>query len=486
MKKVSINCHPDYDKMYPIWQQLYVTTVLGEAGVKLAGELYLPKTEGQVEDKEDGTLRYNAYKARAIYYNFCQQTIKKAMGIIHTKDGVLVAGKKVTEWTKAMTIDGEDIQSLARDISSAQLLLGRLGLLLDYPATKSSVPYVTKYSADSMLCWEEGMIDNKKKLKWILLDDSHTEFDPETKEYVDKESFRLLALDKEGRYYSVVLDAKEWSLWDIENPSNQSIANEVVYPKMPKILDFIPFVPVNVKTTTMSMDKPLLVELSNLSLSAYRNDADYRQGLYHQAFSLLYMTGVNEDKMKKKGIRSDGCAITENDKAKIGYASAPADGLTEMRMSLEGIKAESEGNGIVINDKEGVESGTALKTRISLQTSDLREINLTAGEALNKILNMAKKCLGDTGEISYTPNLDFDQEKATTQEYLNLWNVCMAGGTSLKNVYLWAFKNNMAMEPTYELWLANIQETMSVLGYTPQGSSEDGDNKKSEKDNENV
>lgn len=481
----SVERHPEYDKFYPLWEQLFVTTVLGEDGVKKAGTKYLPMTEGQIEDGDEGKLRYESYKTRALYYNFCQQTIKKAMGLLHSKSASLVCSEKMQRWTESMTIDGEDIHSLARDISTEQLLLGRMGLLLDYPKEKSELPYVVKYSADAILCWQEKIENQTKKLRFVLLDDSYVEFNDTSKNYEEKESFRLLALDKKGYYYTVTLSAKEWSVWDIDNPNEKDF--DVVYPQMPRSINFIPFVPVNIKTTTMKIEKPLLVELSNLSISAYRADADYRQGLYMQAFALLYMLGISEKEIKEKGVRSDGFVSSPRADAKVGYASAPADGIEEMRMSIEAIKKESEGNGIVINDKEGVESGTALKTRISLQTSDLREINSTAGEAIYKILKMAQLFLGDKNPLSYDPNLDFDQEKATTQEYLNLWNVCLAGGTSLRNVYYWAYKNDMAVEPTYETWLANNQESMTILGFVqpPESESNTTVNNEEEKNGDN-
>ncbi len=472
-EKKTISCQPSYDRMLPIWTQLYITTELGQTGVKNAGETYLPKTEGQVEDGNDGTVRYDAYKKRATYYNFCSKTIKKAMGLMHSKTGVIQLPEKLDKWIESITIDGEDIYSLSRDINSQQLLYGRIGLLLDY-SEKGQFPHVVKYSADSILVWNEIVVNGSKKLQFVLLDESGDVFNSESKTFEKKDQFRLLALGR-GEifeyYYSVLLDERTWITWDIDSP-DQSHEEFRIF-KNPKTIDYIPFTVANIKTTTMEIEKPLLVELSDLSLSAYRADAEYRQGLYLQAFALLFLIGFSTKKMENTKVRSDGFIHSDNKDAKVGYANASADGLGEMRLSLEALKRESEGNGIVISDKEGVESGKALTTRITLQTSDLRELALTSAEAINKLLKWGLEWMGSPNICKYTPNLDFNQEKLSPRDYLDLWNVAVGGGISLKNVYRWALRNDMAIEDTYEDWLVDIQESLSILGFSFGGAEYD-------------
>ncbi len=484
-KPINIECNPKYDEMVSVWTQLYITTELGQTGVKARGEEYLPMTEGQKEDFKEGNgiKRYTAYKTRATYYNFCAKTIKKAMGLMHSKDATVQLPENIKEWAESITIDGEDIHSLNRDINSSQLLYGRIGLLLDV-TEKTKYPHVVKYSADSILVWRESVIDGIKKPEFVLLDESGYEFNMETKKFEYKEQFRLLALANnmgtKKVFYTVVLDAKEWGSWDIENPDIDYEGLTVV--KTPKKISYIPFVVANIKTSTMAIEKPLLVELSDLSLSAYRADAEYRQGLYLQAFALLYFIGFSDKKLKENGVRSDGYVSTENAKAKIGYANASADGLGEMRMSLESLKVESEGNGIVISDKEGVESGKALTTRIMLQTSDLKEISLTCEESINRILKWGAEWMGVEGVCRFSANLDYNQEKLLPRDYLDLWNVSVGGGISLRNVYRWALQNDMAVEDTYEEWLENIQESLNVLGFSFGGADYDGKEAMSEND----
>ena len=63
----------------------------GEREVKHAGERYLPRTEGQMADAQFGMRRYDAYKARANYFNYLATTIATMLGIMHREPPEAVA-----------------------------------------------------------------------------------------------------------------------------------------------------------------------------------------------------------------------------------------------------------------------------------------------------------------------------------------------------------------------------------------------------------
>ena len=55
----------------------------GERDIKRRGEVYLPRTEGQMADPKYGSKRYEAYKYRANFFNYFASTINAVLGILH-------------------------------------------------------------------------------------------------------------------------------------------------------------------------------------------------------------------------------------------------------------------------------------------------------------------------------------------------------------------------------------------------------------------
>src|SRR5512139_2628362 len=76
---MSVNTtHPEYDLMAATW--LRARDVLaGEDAIKAAGEKYLPKLESQSEEE------YQAYKARAVFFNATARTLAGYVGMIFRK-----------------------------------------------------------------------------------------------------------------------------------------------------------------------------------------------------------------------------------------------------------------------------------------------------------------------------------------------------------------------------------------------------------------
>ena len=455
--------NPKYAEFYPLWRQIYETVELGEKGVKKAGEEYLPKTEGMLKNDKDET-RYNAYKKRAIYRNFCDTTVKKAKGLMHSKNAVInLENNKELEYLKTnASVKGEGLESLLRNINDHQIQYSRVGLLADFPEDFSREPRIALYDAFSIIDWlEEKDSTGKFYLRFVLLDESGYEYDFTENKYKEKDKFRLLALadtDNGKVYYSKVFDNKKREGWNLKNP-DWNDPGLTVFKIGGKTIDYIPFRVANIRNTGMNPENPLLIEQSNLAVHCYQNDADYRALLRLQAFALLVFKGVPKDEIEKQGVQADGYTVIENKDGSAGYESADGAGLQEMRLAIETIKQEADDSGIVINDKMGVESGKALTTRIALKTSDLRDIAITGAEALQDCLLFIAKWLGLDVVPSIIPNLDFKQETEEPRSLNEMAQVVQAQLMGLKNFYLYGYENNWFKEETFEEWNTNRQET---------------------------
>jgi len=451
--------HPKYELMYDIWQQLKVTGELGEREVKLQGETYLPKTSGQLKDGTDGNTRYEAYKQRAVFYNYVGDTVSKGLGMLHTKASVYKLPKALEPILKSFTINGEPLDSFHRDLNKAQLNPSRIGLLVDMPETIDAtfIPYIVKYNAMSIVNWDESLDPITKDIKynWILCDESCYTFDQKTKSWTPEEKYRLFALRngiKGKEYYTANITPSQWTTWNIENPDESLIT----VPRLNgKSLTLIPFVICNVTNINGEPEYPLLENQSNLSLSLYRQDADYRQALFMQAFSILALLGFTEDEVKG-GVYIDSAIRSTNEKAKVEYAGVNGNGLMEMREAHNALKNDTRSAGLRISEKEGVESGKALEQRIALTTNDLLTIAKTSGEAITKLCMIIAEWMGlsdaEKAEISIVPNTDFNYQLIPARDVFDMYQVVAQGGMTNEDYYNWLKQNDLTKFQTYGEW----------------------------------
>ncbi len=452
--ETQITPNPNYTAMLPLWKQMHDTVEKGEIAVKEAGEEYLPKTDGQRQDTNTGSKRYKAYKQRAVYINFGKRTIKKALGLMHHKDYTVKLPESMSYLKESFTISGDSLTSFARDLNREQLIKSRAGLLVDFSSSEiEAKPYIVPYFAEAIVDWNE--LDDKS-LEFVLLNETRLEFNRESKTWEKVAKYRLLGLATsineaeylEPTYYSAVITPKEWEGFDLDNPI------DVIVPTIQgKPLNKIPFTFCNATNTYAELQAPVMIDQSNLSLAYYRGDADYRQAIYFQAFAILVLAGFNKDEIEAQGgIQVDGALISSQDGAKASYAQTNGSGLQEMRMSLDTLKKESEREGIVITDKDGVESGKAIATRITLQTSDLLEIAKTGGEAIQKSLEIIAEWLEVKEEVQAIPNSDFNLENEQPRSVFEMWQVLKENGLSIEDYYLWLRKNNYTDFKTFEEW----------------------------------
>lgn len=463
-KYESRYAHPEYNEYYDDWLQLFDTAEKGSRAVKDKGVDYLPKTEGMIKKDKDGT-RYESYKSRALYRNFCDTTIKKAKGLMISKPPHFELNKQ-TSLEYLMTnasVNSEGLQSLLYNINSHQLMYGRVGLLADYPENGSTDPKIALYNTFSIVNWlEEKDEDGTMFLRFVLLDESGFVYNYKTNKYEEKKKYRLLALTENGIfgrvYYSKIFDTANLDSFNILDPKGFGVDKDItIFTMNGETIDYIPFVVANIKAIGMAVEKPLLLEQSNHAINCYQNDADYRAAIRLQAFSLLVISGSTKKEIDEQGVQSDGYMVLEDPEATAKYEGVNGNGLSEMRQGIENLRAEANDNGIVINDKQGVESGKAIKTRIALKTSDLRDVATTGAEALEMILSYIAKWKGAEAP-KVNPNLDFTQETDEPRALFEMSQVVMAGLMPLEDFYKYGKENNWFHEQTFEEWDGKRQQ----------------------------
>jgi hypothetical protein len=436
--------HPEYADMLPEWQKMR-DTHKGERRVKDAGPKYLPPTKGMRLDGYGsvviaGTVNagqdaYDAYKMRAVMPDYVRDAVEVFIGLLHSQPTTIELPDRMEPLREKITMNGESMDLLLRRINAEQLITGRLGLLLDLPTTPdptNPMPYIALYVAEAARNWDDGEInEGQTKLNLVVLDESG---------YRRNSDFQW---DVVAKYRVLQLGA----LQDPESPEDKRLYSYGVFEttgqgvpeyvssdmKEPAIrgtpLDVIPFVFVNPSDITATPDDPPLTGLANLALTIYRGEADYRQNLFMQGQDTLVVKGdikgtlrsdpnelkpargnvLNSDQPLRTGAGSM-IHLDADPGAGAEYIGVNSQGLAEQRTALENDRERAEAKAGALSTKSGggAESGDALETRVAARTASLNQIAKTGAAALEWLLKVAAKWMGEDPEkVKVTPNLEF-------------------------------------------------------------------------------
>ena len=118
---------PEYAKYYTKLEDCFK----GTDRIKEKGTTYLPQTDGQEKDIKNGVARYIAYKERAIWYNYPQNTIIKSLGVLHKRPAEISLPDNLKYLEDSATKEKESLASFQLLVNDQQISYGRVGLLPD-------------------------------------------------------------------------------------------------------------------------------------------------------------------------------------------------------------------------------------------------------------------------------------------------------------------------------------------------------------------
>lgn len=429
--------HPEYSTREADWR-LMRHAHAGERAVKGAGNDYLPATAGQLLDWDSplnvkdptgqiksstvGQARYEAYKKRAEFPSYVTEAVEAMVGIICKKPAVIELPKSLEPLIARATLNGESLQLLLRRIYEAQLITGRIGLLLDLPANPgANIPYIATYEAENIINWDNGTRTEPalQTLNLVVLDESEYERNSEFN-WEKKQKYRVLVLgdlvanESNGVYRQGLF---------VENTNFDESA--LIEPGIRgNTLEQIPFVFINTSDLLPEPCMPPLLKLANKCMTIYRGDADHRQALHLQGQDTFVIRGGDETKTYRLGAGSVVCVPIDGGATFEGVNSS---GIPEQRETLQNDhRAAKEMSGQLIDTtSREKESGEALKVRVAAKTATLNQIVLTGAEGLQSSLRIAGIWTGMSPEqaekeITVKPNLDFAEAGYTPADFLIL------------------------------------------------------------------
>ena len=465
--------HPAYSEFSADWT-LMSDCYAGERVVKERTTTYLPATSGMLKNgmgqtgqsNGAGQKAYDAYVLRAVFPEFVRESVVGMLGVLHRKAPTIDVPDKLQPFVDNATITGESLASLWRSISEAQLLHGRVALLVDIPEGETSdsvMPYVATYAAPTLINWDVGVQrQGRQQLELAVLDETASERKPDlTWETVTRH--RILAKTEVAESVTGQSVDAGAGKYVVATAKDGEIDKAFFAPRMEgRTLDEIPLVIINATDLTVAPERPPLLGLSNISMAIYRGEADYRQTLFMQGQDTLLRIGATDEERNKDTGLGAGAVIDVSVGGSASFIGVGATGLSEMRGALENDNARATQYTIQLMDTKGsAESGEALRIRVAAKTASLAAIQLTAAEGVRDVLKLAGKWMGlseaELDQIVVTPNLDFSNDSEDPVGLNQLIDAKIKGAPiSWRSIHQWIVDNEYSVL-TYDDELDEIE-----------------------------
>lgn len=318
--------HKEYKRLQDQWSRVR-DCVAGSDDVKGAGPKYLPLLDSHY--KENGLVKYAAYKLRALFYNATGRTVAGLSGGIFQKAPSVDVEDNAKEHVKDITLTGEPLDLFALKVTQEYLVTGRYGILVDM-ASEDAVeprPYWVGYKAEDIINWRFKKMGGDQELCFVVLRetadvlDSKDEFD-----FKAAKQYRVLRLSNEGIYTAQIYKQVENNIGETEEKFE---AGPILTPERKGTpLDFIPF------SLPWAVNSPPLLDLADVNLSHYRGYADLKHGLHMTALPTPWVSGQGGDGKTTLQIGSGTAWSLEKD-GKAGMLEFTGKGLGAIRTDLQ-------------------------------------------------------------------------------------------------------------------------------------------------------
>ncbi len=461
---------PEYTSSLNTWQKMR-DTLAGEVVVKartlsqnptaLNGSLtydssinqYLRMAQGLRQDVQTGVARFYDYVYRAMYYDFPSTIQSQSLGIIQNRDADFALPTQMEYLLTDATPNREPLSQVLSFTNQEQLSIGRIGLMLEVTTNKTNPYNICTYSGETIVDWEYALSEtgDQKPIYVKLLEVIQ---ERQGSEFVNKDQWRILALDENGQYFQYVTDQKNFS-----PDSLATVPEEMrLYPEVGRQRsEFIPFVCVNVVKNGFDVERPPLEGVADASLKLFQADAEYRNTMYYCSNGTLVTIGLTTEELSNIKLGSGAGFNIGNESGDAKYISQDAGSLQANIANVENLKMYSASLGAdLIN--AGTESGEALNTRLQVKTASLKTLAITGADGLERLLKIGAEWQNlNPEDVVVTPNTDFGVGTITPKDLLDLVATKNAGGITEQELFNIKKRNGYTTAETLDEELSQVE-----------------------------
>lgn len=394
----------------------------GEHAVKANAKAYLPPLAMQTE------ADYRAYVQRTDFFPAASRTRDGLKGLVTRKAPTFECPDNLKAIFETITKAGLTAEDFGEFILDETLETAFTGMLVDMPVTppspKGSVltlgevekinvrPFVSGYTAESILEVSTGVVSNTQKLTRVrLLDNENT--------------VRELILDQ-GVYRIVIHRLVEGEGWVADPPVTPLRGSNP--------LDFIPFILATTKTRSFKPVKGPLDDLCDLNVHLFNAAAAAGVSRYFSSAPMVYLLGAEADEM----VFAPGALLnfkdhTRENPVEIDYLEFSGQGQKALDDHEANILAKMAklGSSILASERNAAEAAETHAIRRSSENSVLSHIARSVSRTVEEVFNIAAWWAGaEKGSVKFALNTDFVPEPMTAQDRAALLNEYMAGAIS--------------------------------------------------------
>ena len=395
----------------------------------LAGTAYLPAPNAS-DNSSENSERYHAYKKRANFVNFTAHTKEGLTGLVFRRKTTIETLTDIEYLINNANGDGLTTDQMIKNATNEVLMIGRYGLLVDYPETPPGLTdaevramelqaNILSWPAESVINWRSEMVGGVKKLTMVVLREPREE-STDGFEYKTVCYHRVLLLkkidDKMIYVQNVYDDSGNMVVWKTGEDSEGDIVTGDIIPRKNdgSVWTEIPFTFIGSVNNDAVVDKAPLYDIAEINISHYRNSADYEESSFMVGQPTPVLSGLTtswvKDVLKEKvGLGSRAAILLpENGSADLLQANEnqmPSKGMEMKEQQMMKIGAN------IIQDVGGNETVDAVKIRFTGQNSKLGSIIQNVEAAFGQCYIWAQEFMGGTGESIIDINKEFyDQD----------------------------------------------------------------------------
>lgn len=438
--------HPDYVAQQGNWL-LMRAVAAGQKAIHAGGTAYLPKLSKETDTD------YAARKARATFFNATWRTIEGLTGMLFRKAPERKGSSAaIEEMFKDITKSGVELDELAGHVAEELMIVGRAGILVDYPkpvqkpdGTALTVadaeamnlrPHKSLYKTESIINWSTEWINNRTRLSRVVLAEKIAKPDPADEfATVNVEQWRVLDLVG-GQYRQRV----------IIKVAGAEVTVEEFFPLLNGApLPHIPFQIYNSDGLSPAASDPPLLDLAYVNLSHYHTTADVEHGAHKTALPQPYICGVNlktgdnGEPLPDQSLYLGGGAawVFPDPNTTVGMLEYSGKGLESLETRLE--KKEQQmavlGARMLEQQKKAQEAAETAGIHRSGEQSSLAKQARVISRGFRNTLEWFDTWAGGSGVVVYEISRDFFPLSMSAQELTALVAAWQQGAMSKEALF---------------------------------------------------
>ena len=390
-----------------------------ERRVKAKRDLYLPVPFVE-EDKNENTLRYEAYIKRAVFYNVTGRTLSALVGQIFSRPPEVILPKMLESMKDDATGRNVSLEQLAKDAGHWTVGYGRSGVFTDFPKTDGVVtrkqlldgtvkPRLSLYGPENITNWQEEVRKDKftgKSRLMVTLIVLTEDFDvPGRFNTTRGKLFRELRLNDKQEYTMQTWTEADGVIKALEPEYTPTDSKGEPFNE-------IPFEPIGSINNDLTIDPAPMGDMAELNIGHFRNSADFEESCFIVGQPTLVISNLTvewyEDVFDSKDIYMGSrraIMLPENGQAQIIQAqpnSLPQVAMTQKEAQMVALGAK------LVENRQVRRTATETGITSAAESSVLATCANNVSAAFTRALKHAYKFIAaDDAEIKFLLNTDY-------------------------------------------------------------------------------